>query len=111
MRRYLFWVFNQKVFNWQKVGSAYAYILELYEAQDEMDESIEIVAPNGIIPVEISGPPITGMMLNAEKDKTALSPAVKSMLRGDTRYLWRIIAIDKNGKVIAESSIREILTP
>ena len=103
----------QLAFRWQAVKDAIAYRLDVYE-----DLSSPVLRPElGMImhPYEwnlnASDTPITGMLLPASKTKTVLSPAVQSYLTSRQHYLWRVIAIDKNGETIAVSTLRVIKIP
>jgi hypothetical protein len=103
----------QLQFRWQAVDAAVAYRLEVYknlQATVSIPELGTISQP-GEQKVSATDTPITGMLLPANKTQTVLSPASQRYLTSKQQYLWRVSAIDKNGNIIAVSTLRKIKKP
>jgi hypothetical protein len=85
------------LFTWERVPGAQAYLLEL--TRD---------------PTESTGPDQTregAAMLPADTTQLQLSTLVRQNLRPGQRYRWRVLALDEQGQVIAQSPPRRLLLP
>lgn len=82
-------------FSWQPVPEAQAYQLELYAAD---------VLPD-------AQPPQGGMVVRASTTRLQLSALARAHLQSGRSYRWRVLAIGKDGRVLAESDLRELLVP
>jgi hypothetical protein len=56
----------------------------------------------------ISGPPLTGMVVPAERTRTVLSALTLGHLRAGESYLWRVLALDEQGRVVGASPLRRL---
>ncbi len=82
-------------FAWQPVPATRAYQLEFY-AVDMLPDA---------------QPPQGGILVQASTSNLLLSALARAHLRSGRNYRWRVLAIGKNGKVLAESDLRELLVP
>lgn len=82
-------------FAWQPVAAARAYQLE-FHAVDGLPDS---------------QPPQGGMLVPAATTRVALSALARAHLQSGRSYRWRVLAIGKDGRVLAESDLRELLVP
>lgn len=81
-------------FGWPSMPDAYAYQVELYREQSE----------------PLSHPPVTGMLVPAQQLETPLSPLALQHTEPGKIYVWRVVAIGRDGVIIGESLLREIRT-
>lgn len=103
-------------FSWQAVKEARIYQLEIYKATPGVLDSLpDIGGSTGPSAAEmqtvLSHPPITGVLVPADKTKTVLSTISRGYLIAGQRYYWRLLAIDLHGVIIAMSPLRELRVP
>ena len=82
-------------FAWQPVPATRAYQLEFYA----VDMLPDVQSPEG------------GMLVQASTSNLQLSALARAHLLSGQNYRWRVLAIGKNGEVLAESDLRELLVP
>ena len=63
------------------------------------------------IAAALSRPPVTGMILPGGQTDTALPTTTRWHLRPNGAYLWRVLAIDEDGAIVAVSQVRKIRAP
>jgi len=61
-----------------------------------------------IVPSKLGRPPVTGIMVPGTQAEVALGPLAVARLKIGTTYLWRVVGIDKGGKAVCESPLKEI---
>lgn len=83
-------------FSWQPVEGASSYQLEFLANSG---------SSNGKAKKGLS----TGLLLPSNRNNTQLSPIALQHLQPDHVYYWRIIAIDKDGRLFARSDDRKLL--
>lgn len=109
------WFNENTQFRWEPVKNVVHYRLEIYSRPQETD--IAGALPNlgdrqtSKKPIRLQGGPVAGMMVSSDTLQITLSATVKSHLVGGRWYYWRIIAIDKDGKIVGLSPIREMRIP
>jgi len=101
------------LFAWQPLPGAFAYQLELYaRAMTEADKLPDLGGDSGpVSQVLPKTPAAAGIQITANKTHTTLPATTLSHLKPGHIYLWRVVAIDKKGRTIGVSSIREIRLP
>ncbi|HEB59778.1 MAG TPA: hypothetical protein ENJ01_11180 [Gammaproteobacteria bacterium] len=87
---------DETQFSWQAVAAARAYRLEIGVAETGAANETVLTA---------------GVVVGAERAAASLSPMTRSHLQPASRYRWRVLAIDADGRVIARSDWRELRTP
>ncbi len=80
-------------FAWRAVPGAAAYRLDLLDATRQ------------------GARPVTGVVVPGERSEAVLSAATRGHLVPGRRYRWRVRAIDGQGRMVAESEIRELRVP
>ena len=97
-------------FSWRAIKHARAYQLEMYAKSPESDlpELGGDADTLATIAAALSRPPVTGMILPGGQTDTALSTTARRHLRSNGAYLWRVLAIDEDGAIVAVSQVREI---
>ena len=109
------WLSKNTRFNWQGIKGAKHYRLEIYNKPQSTDT--EGVLPNrgddktSKKPVRLQGAPVAGMILPADALQTDLPGSARKRLNSGSWYYWRIIAVDKTGKLVGISPIREMRVP
>lgn len=101
-------------FSWQPVAGSIAYQLEIYEKDPaaasgpqgagDADPAACLVS----IPSPLGRSPVTGIMVPGTATGVALSHAVAKKLAAGTTYLWRVVAFDRDGKVLCDSPLKEL---
>ncbi len=87
-------------FSWPAVAGASSYQLQLFALP-----ITEVNLPSSRRSDKPSEPKfVTGMVIPATSTRTTLSELVRIRLQAGQRYLWRISAFDKQGKLIASSA-------
>ena len=100
-------------FSWRAIKHARAYQLEMYAKSPESDlpELGGDADTLATIAAALSRPPVTGMILPGGQTDTALPTTARRHLRPNGAYLWRVLAIDEDGAIVAVSQVREIRAP
>lgn len=105
---------NDTYFRWHPVPGASVYQLEFYLLESAPAEPRAGppllnagLLGSGQLPIQR----LTGVMIPPGQEATVLSILARSHLRSGRPHLWRLLALDATGKVIAESPLREILVP
>lgn len=100
-------------FSWRAIKNVRAYQLEMYAKSPESDlpELGGDADTLATIAAALSRPPVTGMILPGGQTEAALSTATRRHLRPNGAYLWRVLAIDEDGAIVAVSQVREIRAP
>ena len=83
-------------FSWQPVEGASSYQLEFLESSNGRE---------GTTKKTLS----TGLLLPSDRNKVLLSPIALQHLQPDQVYYWRILAIDKEGRLFGRSDDRKLL--
>ena len=81
-------------FEWRAANDAVAYRLEFYAAD----------APDG-------SAPLSGQWVPASKADAMLTVLAQTHLEPGAVYRWRIVALDADSNVVAQSALYEINTP
>lgn len=101
-------------FRWQEIPGARAYQLEIYipgnqDSRDIPPESLE--TQTGSTAPRTGTPPVTGILIPADRTYAQLSMPSLKYLDPARPYLWRVIAIGENGSVLGVSELQELRTP
>ena len=101
------------LFAWEPVDGARAYQIELYpHVMTEVDKLPNLGGETMSVPQTLPNtPPVAGILVAASKTRTVLPATAFSHLKPGQIYLWRVLAINKDGNIIGTSSIREIRLP
>lgn len=87
-------------FRWSPVAGASAYLLELLpEFPDPMDRTPDTPARSG------------AALVPADSTELQLSALVRHGLQSGQRYRWRVLALDREGRTLAQSTPRRIQMP
>ena len=110
-------------FSWQPVEGANAYQVELFAApetradatrpEEALESSSQRETERTVLVMEIDPPAgefVTGAVVPGGKTTLELTPPMRSKLRADRSYFWRVRALSADGAVIAESPVREVRT-
>ncbi len=101
-------------FGWQPVPGAEGYQIEFFEARNAPwadDLRLEEVNARRLLE---GGAPLrrtAGVMLPGDLSSVTLSALTRNHLQPGQRYLWRVIAFDKQGRRMAESTLRPVRVP
>ncbi len=93
-------IYTDTAFSWQAVTGAKVYQMQVFAlvpgsgSLPSAEEQAETVEPRFIV----------GMVLPAETTRTPLSELIRSKLRPNQRYLWRITAHDETGRLLGISA-------
>jgi len=102
-------------FRWQAVRGARAYQLELYLAKDHRRPSTQPGSEPGKLGYDETSidkqAPATGLLVPGRKTSLSIGALSRQHLRHGETYLWRILAIGAEGRIISSSPIREIRIP
>ena len=100
-------------FSWRAIKNVRAYQLEMYAKSPEsnLPELGGDADTLATIAAALSRPPVTGIILPGGQTETALSTTTRRHLRSNGAYLWRVLAIDEDGAIVAVSQVREIRAP
>jgi len=100
-------------FSWDPVPGSVAYQVEIYNKTGKergvMKEAGKFNACLIRVPSELNRPPMMGVMVPAYHTETTLNQLAGSVLDPNTAYLWRVVAVDKDGKVLCESPFKEFI--
>ncbi|GMQ92110.1 MAG: hypothetical protein BMS9Abin11_1429 [Gammaproteobacteria bacterium] len=109
------WLSKDTHFNWQGIKGAKHYRLEIYNKPPSIDaESTTSNAGDDQTtkkPIRLQGSPVAGMILPADALQTELPDSARTRLKSGSWYYWRVIAVDKAGKLVGISPIREMRVP
>jgi hypothetical protein len=104
---------DRLAFSWQPVPGSIAYQLEIYEsdqstatgpAGSEESQAACLIS----LPSSLGRPPVTGIMIPGDQTQVALNPVAAGRLAAGRTYLWRVVALDRDGKVLCESPLQEL---
>jgi hypothetical protein len=103
-------------FTWDPVEGASAYQVEIYATGRTTDVVLpELGVGRGPTVEEVaqslSRAPVTGVLVPGRQTQTMLSAAVRARLQRGQTYLWRVLAIGKDGSVVGQSPMRQLTTP
>jgi hypothetical protein len=95
-----------RTFKWSSISSASVYRLEFYNAPKHI-RMLKKPRPQAHDQL------VTGQEVSADTDKPVarLENTVYRHLKSGQHYLWRVVAIDKKGTVVGESTYRVIRKP
>lgn len=103
------------LFRWQAVKAARVYQLEFHtDTSSPLAGNLPDLSGGGDLAsprVPVGQRPVTGMMVPRKRRQTILSAAARQHLQSRQRYLWRVLAIGKDGTVIGTSEARRIQVP
>lgn len=100
-------------FSWDPVPGSVAYQVEIYHKTGK--ERVVVKEPGKFtvclvrLPSELNRPPTMGVMVPAFKTEATLNQFAGRVLKSGTTYLWRVVALAKDGKVLCESPFKEFL--
>ena len=99
-------------FSWQPVAGSIAFQLEFYEKDPAAaaepaggDQDACLVS----VPSSIGRPPVTGVLVPGTRTEVTLGHAAAAKLAAGKSYLWRVVALDKDGKVLCDSPLKELV--
>lgn len=102
-------------FSWQPVTGSIVYQLEFYEKEPAAtaapataataDEAFHLPG----LATPLGRPPLTGIMVPGTQTDVALSPGVAGKLTTGRTYLWRVVALDREGRVVGDSPLKELV--
>jgi hypothetical protein len=101
-------------FSWQPVAASIAYQLEIHEkegagaAQTADGEEHHVF---GLIrhSSSLDRAPATGIIVPGSQTEVTLSPVAARRLAAGRTYLWRVVALDQDGKVLCDSPLQELV--
>ncbi|MGH1470551.1 MAG: hypothetical protein ACRBCS_05120 [Cellvibrionaceae bacterium] len=113
------WLKPLTTFRWSSVLNARAYRVEIFqsaakpasyaEQYSRLDSELG-VNPNNISLLDNSMSAVTGLLIPGNQTEAIFSLVSFSHLDKSSHYVWRVIAIDAFGEIIAESSLKNIYT-
>lgn len=99
-------------FSWQPVPGSIAYQIEIYDkdpgAAPPSADAEAAAACLIRVPSSLGSMPLTGIMVPGTQTEVALSQVAANRLAAGKVYLWRVVAIDWNGKVLCDSPLKEL---
>jgi hypothetical protein len=103
-------------FTWDSIEGASAYQLEIYATGRATDVVLpELGAGRGPSTEDVaralSRAPVAGVLVPGNRTQTMLSAAMRARLQHGQGYLWRVLAIGKDGSVFGQSPMRQLATP
>ena len=102
-------------FTWKPVRGAKAYQLELYlkaSPQEELGKAPSQWVDNILLPTtHLSEAPLAGAVVPAGQTVISLSRPTRDHLQKGQHYLWRVVVIGKDGKILGVSPVREFYVP
>jgi hypothetical protein len=100
-------------FSWAAVPGSVAYQVEIYHKTGKEKAVIKEAGKFNVclvrLPSELNRPPTMGVMVPAFKTEAKLNQFAGRVLKSGTTYLWRVVALAKDGKVLCESPFKEFL--
>jgi hypothetical protein len=100
-------------FSWDPVPGSVAYQVEIYDKRGGergvMKEAGKFSACLIRVPSELNRPPMMGVMVPAYNTEATLNQLAGAVLEKNKGYLWRVVAVDKDGKVLCESPFKEFI--
>jgi len=105
------------LFVWQPHKSAMAYQLEIYRTGRNPATELPDLGGGDRTPkpsdiaAALRRAPVTGMIVPGKQTSTTLSSNARQRLTPGRAYLWRVLAVDKEGTVVGQSPMREMRTP
>lgn len=99
-------------FAWTTITNAAAYQLEFYLDQSTSKQyalpSLGTSQPSKLESKQVFA---AGIIVDANKTQTTIPQNIRSKLKNNKWYMWRLIALNKQGKIIAQSQMRLIFNP
>ena len=106
-------VTGETVLSWDVVPGSLAYQVEIF---DKTGEEAGIVANPRVnacimrLASSLNRPPLVGLMVPAYKTETTVSEIAGDIALGrGNPYLWRVVAMDRDGRELCESPLREFI--
>ncbi len=93
-------IYTDTTFSWQPVRGAKVYQMQVFALVPGASGLPSAEDQEGTIEPKF----IVGMVLPAETTRTPLSELIRSKLRPNQRYLWRITAHDETGRLLGISA-------
>jgi hypothetical protein len=100
-------------FSWDPVPGSVAYQVEIYDKAGESGAGTQAAGRFNVcmirVPSELQRPPTMGIMVPAYQTSAVLKQLAGSKLTSGRAYLWRVVAVAGDGKVLCQSPFREFL--
>lgn len=100
-------------FTWQPVAGSIAYQLEIYEkdgtpargeaGQRESSAALLVISPS------LERQPVSGVIVPASETEVSAARAFGDKLAAGKAYVWRIVAIGAEGRLLGESVLQEVV--
>lgn len=99
-------------FEWASVKKAIAYQLEIYaDPSDTRLARLPSLGTSTQTKISIQGPLIAGLLLNDTRTSAVIPKNIRNKLEKGRWYIWRIIALNHEGKIIGISATYRLLVP
>lgn len=97
-------------FSWEPVAGSIAYQLEIYEkdaatAAGAEDDPAALLIDT---PSALGRPPVTGAVVHGAQTEVTLGQLAVGRLIAGRTYLWRVVALDRDGKFLRDSPLQEL---
>ena len=103
-------VTTSSILSWDPVPGSLAYQVELFDKTGD-EQGIAASRVNACIirlSSSLNRPPLVGLMVPAYRTETSIGElSVGVSLTEENTYLWRVVAMDRDGKTLCESPLRE----
>jgi len=101
-------------FSWQPVAGSIAYQLEIHEKDGAAAADTaggEEYHVSGLIrhSSSLGRAPATGIIVPGSQTEVTLSHVAARRLTAGRTYLWRVVALDRDGKVLCDSTLQELV--
>jgi len=100
-------------FSWDAVPGSVAYQVEIYDKKGGEGGIVTDAGTSNFcmirVPSELNRPPTMGVMVPAFQTEATLNQLAGRVLKKDTSYLWRVVALAKGGKVLCQSPFKEFV--
>lgn len=106
-------VTRETILSWDAVPGSLAYQVELFDKTGDEQGIVSNPRVNACImrlASSLNRPPLVGLMVPAYKNETTVGEVSggSDLTRGSS-YLWRVVAIDRDGRELCESPLREFV--
>ncbi len=98
-------------FRWQPVRGARAYQLELYLPPEKHGPASELDGDTYDETSIAKQQPASGVLVPGKKTSLSIGALSRQHLHHGETYLWRIVAIGNNGRILTSSPVRKIRIP